>query len=116
MKYFCGWFSFLIFTSLFAIFSIASILAISTGAFLFWADYVIYSENLPKSTHSDMAHMMVSSEVIGILSIIFAVVFISNAVDIGIILFCGQKRNNLCILDAKVKEEIKQIYHVEKKR
>ena len=57
----------------------------------------------------DLTYMQYSNSIIGSLAIIFSLVFVWNAVDIAITLFCGRKPQDSCYYDHLVKKELRSI-------
>ena len=67
----------------------------------------LYTQDLLKK--SDVKYMYEVCVILGSLSIFFSLVFIWNAVELAIILFCGRKLENSCLCDKFVKEEMRAI-------
>ena len=62
-----------------------------------------------ESAKKGVEYMHTASVVIGALSIIFSLVFIWNATELGIILCCGRKLEDSCLCEKIVKEEMRVI-------
>merc|ERR1711973_151228 len=118
-----------IFVTLLVMYVVAAVLAIFTGGFLIEAslfpDSIISSNEVVKeneeakdtdraimeneSVEDDVKHMQKVSIIIGCLSVIFSLVFIWNAMEIGIILCCGRRMENSCLAEKIVKDEMRVI-------
>ena len=61
------------------------------------------------SDKQDTEYMQKVSVAIGSLSIVFSLVFIWNAVELGIVLACGRKLEDSCLCEKVVKEELRTI-------
>ena len=61
------------------------------------------------SAKEDMKYMEEASIWIGSLSIVFSLVFIWNAVELGVILCCGRKLEDSCLCEKIVKEEMRTL-------
>ena len=62
-----------------------------------------------ESAKEDMKYMEEASIWIGSLSIVFSLVFIWNAVELGVILCCGRKLEDSCLCEKIVKEEMRTL-------
>ena len=52
------------------------------------------------------------SFVVGIISVIFSTVFVWNATELAILLFCGRQPQDLTIIDHFVKQEMRQVLEI----
>ena len=62
-----------------------------------------------ESDKQETEYMQKTSVIIGSLSIVFSLVFIWNAVELGIVLACGRKLEDSCLCEKVVKEELRTI-------
>ena len=62
-----------------------------------------------ESDKQETEYMQKTNVIIGSLSIVFSLVFIWNAVELGIVLACGQKLEDSCLYEKVVKEELRTI-------
>jgi len=101
----------------------AFLLAVVTGGFLIEASMFpasimavgnalpdekdLYAQDLLKK--SDVEYMYEVCISLGSLSIFFSLVFLWNAVELGIILCCGRRLENSCLCEKFVKEEMRAI-------
>ncbi len=94
------------FESLFALYCICAFTSIFCGAILIDGSSDAFEKDKTVKSE-DATSMGKASLVIGIFSIVFSLVFIWNAVELGILLFCGQR--DFCFLDKYVKNEMKSV-------
>ena len=99
-----------IFITLFLIYILAAILAIATGGFLI-SESMGVEKNGDQSdaAKKDVKYMEEASVWIGGVSIVFSLVFIWDAVELGVILCCGRKLEDSCFCEKIVKEEMRTL-------
>lgn len=103
---------------LFGLYILAMIVAVINGAFLIEAAIYPAASKLSSSKTSagsydeqekQLLFFQVSSAVCGSLTLIFSLFFVWSAIDLGIIIFCGKNRQNHCLYDKTVKDEMRQL-------
>ena len=67
----------------------------------------LYAQDLLQK--NDVKYMYEVCVSLGSLSIFFSLVFLWNAVELGIILCCGRRLENSCLCEKFVKEEMREI-------
>ena len=76
----------------------------------------IYLILLSKDYQDDLQHeaksLLEVSFVVGIISVIFSTVFVWNATELAILLFCGRQPQDLTIIDHFVKQEMRQVLEI----
>lgn len=86
------------FWCLFVLYIVSAIIGGTTGGLLLGVD---------TSKTMDAISLKDASFVIGILSAVFSLLFIWNAVELGILLCCGRRHSkNYCCLDKIVRDEM----------